>query len=115
MMRLRMLAMLMLSMLTVGPALVADDSDSAEARRRQQAHRRAQKMTRDLITDILDIQLQQLKENGLEKNSVYFEIRDMRNNVDQLVKVEMKAVVDLLTAAQSTTAKEQRQEKMRLA
>ena len=87
--RLRMFAMVMLSLLTVGPALAADDSGRAEARRRQQAHRRAQQMTRELITDILDIQLQQLEENGLGKQSVYFEIRDMRKNVDQLVKVEM--------------------------
>ena len=58
--RLRMFAILMLSVLTVGLALGADDSDRAEALRRQRANRRAQQMARELITDILNIQLQLL-------------------------------------------------------
>ena len=113
--RLRMCSVLMLSILVVGPALAADDTDRAEARRRKQANRRAQQITRDLITDILDIQLQQLKENGLEKKAVYFEINDMRKNIDKLVKTEMRSVVDLLTDAQVAATKKGRKEKMRLA
>ncbi|MBI1901557.1 MAG: hypothetical protein HYS13_10665, partial [Planctomycetia bacterium] len=69
-------------------------------RRKQEAQARAREMTRELISGILDVQLQQLEENGLTDRQIYRDIRTMRQNIDGLVEAEMQKVVELLAEAQ---------------
>ncbi|TWT30935.1 hypothetical protein [Blastopirellula retiformator] len=87
--------------LTCVGTISAQDLNSTTLRRREIAQERAQAMARDLVTSILDIQLRQFEENGLESMPVYLEIKTMRDNVDGLVGSEMQTVVDLLVKAQA--------------
>ncbi len=86
---------------------VASGSKSAEPRtsdamrNKQEAQQRARGMAKELITGILDIQIKQLKENGLDKLPIYAEIVSMRKNIDKLVEAEMLDVVDILIKAQN--------------
>ncbi len=57
-------------------------------------------MARQLIGDILDIQLSQFSENGMEGLPVYGDIRAMRANLDTVCANEMAKVVELLQRAQ---------------
>ncbi len=75
-------------------------------RGKQEAQQRARSMARELISSILEIQLKQLKQNGMEKLPIYGEIETMRQNLDHLVEAEMREVVDLLVKAQSGPAAE---------
>src|SRR4029079_5954957 len=70
-------------------------------RAKQEAQQLARSMARELISSILEIQLAQLKENGLEKLPIYSEISSMRENIDKLVEHEMLGVVEVLVEAQS--------------
>ena len=45
--------------------------------------------------------------NGLQELEIYKEIADMRSSVDELVRTEMRAVVEMLVEAQSLTGAEQ--------
>ena len=69
-------------------------------RQKQQQQQRARELARDLVSGILDVQLQQLEENGLTDRRIYREVRNMRQNIDGLVEAEMLAVVELLLKAQ---------------
>ena len=69
-------------------------------RRKQEAQQRARDMARELVSGILDVQLQQLEENGLTEMTLYKDIRSMRTNIDGLVEAEMLEVVALLEKAQ---------------
>ncbi len=75
-------------------------------RNKQEAQQRARGMAKELISGILDIQLKQLKENGLDKLPIYAEIVSMRKNIDKLVEAEMLDVVDILIKAQNGPAAE---------
>ena len=75
-------------------------------RQKQQSQEKARGLARELVQSVLDIQLRQLKENGMEKVPVYADIRDMRVHVDALVKDQMEAVVELLVKAQDGTKAE---------
>ena len=83
--------------------------DSAALRRKQETQQRARKMARELVSSILDIQLQQLSENGLEDLPLFRDIKNMRVNIDGLVEAEMRQVVDLLIKAQEQSSKEREQ------
>ncbi len=69
-------------------------------RARQEMQLRARDMARELLNGILDMQLKQLEQNGLEKHDIYRDIQNMHRNIDGLVEVEMRDVVDLLVRAQ---------------
>ena len=73
--------------------------DLLELRKKQEAQERANALARDLVLRILDIQMQQLEENGLSEEPFYKDIKEMRNNITKLVKTEMKEVVVLLRGA----------------
>lgn len=81
-------------------AAPGNESEAATLRRKQDAQQKARLLTRELVSSILDVQLQQLKENGLEELPIYGEIQMMRKNINQLVDAEMQKVVDLLVKAQ---------------
>lgn len=74
--------------------------DADALRRKQDAQERARDMARQLVTGILDVQLQQLEENGLKELPLYRDIALMRKNIGALVAKEMEQVVELLVKAQ---------------
>ena len=76
--------------------------DPAALRNKQDAQQRARLMTKELITNVLDIQIQQLEENGLEEMTLFKDIKSMRGNIDVLVEAQMSQVVEVLTKAQPT-------------
>ncbi len=77
-------------------------------RRKQEDQQRARTMTRELVGSVLDVQLRQLEDNGLEDMPVYNDIQLMRKNLATVVDGEMVKVVELLTEAQRMPA-DQRQ------
>ena len=70
------------------------------------AQEKARAMAAQLVTGLLDIQLRQLEENGLQDREIYRDIRTMRNNIDELVAQEMKEVVARLVVAQEGSDEE---------
>ncbi|HWA97365.1 MAG TPA: hypothetical protein VG713_02690, partial [Pirellulales bacterium] len=83
----------------------ADDAPPATIdihllRRKQQAQQRARDLARDLVSRMLDVQLQQLEENGLDDLPLYRDVRQMRTHIDGLVEAEMNDVVTMLVLAQ---------------
>ncbi len=67
--------------------------DLGPQRRRQT---QVQKMARELVDDVLQVQLQQLAENRLEKHPWYADAEAMRRHLDELIHGEMQQVVELL-------------------
>src|SRR5437868_274936 len=59
------------------PATFAQSLDTPVLRRRQEAQERAREATRELVSSILDIQLQQLSENGLQEMPVFRDVQAM--------------------------------------
>ena len=78
-------------------SLRADETGIAQRRRTQQA---TVEIARGLIGQVLDVQLLQFSENGLQSLPVFTDIRDMRSNLDQVADKDMRNVIDLLTKAQ---------------
>src|SRR5262249_54239535 len=73
--------------------------DTDALRRKQDAQERARDMARQLVSGILEVQLQQLEENGLKDLPVYREIAGMKKNIGALVEKEMEKAVELLVKA----------------
>jgi len=80
--------------------------DSDALRRKQDAQERARDMARQLVTGILDVQLQQLEENGLKDLPLYRDIASMKKNIGALVDKEMEQAVEMLVKAQRGTETE---------
>ena len=57
-------------------------------------------MARELVSGMLDVQLKQLEQNGLQKLDLYHDIQTMRKHIDGLVEAEMRDVVAILVQAQ---------------
>lgn len=74
---------------------------AAALRRKQEVQQKARTMTRELVSGVLEIQLQQLEENGLTEMPLYQEIAAMRKNLSTLVDKEMEEVVTVLVRAQT--------------
>jgi alanyl-tRNA synthetase len=72
----------------------------------EQAQKRATDVARGLVANMLDLQLRQLRENGLENSQLGRDVRLMRDEIDTLVKQEMQDVIALLVKAQEVTPKE---------
>ena len=72
-----------------------------------QRQQQAQQLAAQLVSGVLDLQLRQLKENGLDHLPVYAEIHSMRHNIHQLVDHEMRQVVERLTYADRAAGKTQ--------
>src|ERR1700676_3959379 len=83
------------------PAGAAESPLSTDAlRAKQEAQLRARDMARELVSGILDEQLKQLEQNGLQKLDLYRDIQTMRKHIDGLVEAEMRDVVEILVHAQ---------------
>jgi len=63
---------------------------------------------RDLVRDVLDVQLQQFRDNNLTSHPWYGEIRSMRDHLDEMVNTRMKEVVDILEKAEGSSNAGQR-------
>jgi len=91
-----------LCLLMVGP--VNGQSDNLrDLRRQQQVQERAQSLTRQLVSQVLDLQASQLRQNGLTEAPIYQDIEQMSNNLDELIQNEMQGVVKYLVDAQQQT------------
>ena len=91
-------AMFSLAARTVSPAESPLSPDAL--RGKQEAQQRARDMARELVSGILDVQLKQLEQNGLQKLDLYRDIQTMRKHIDGLVEAEMRDVVAILVKAQ---------------
>jgi hypothetical protein len=101
------LALLLAALLV--PASAVRSADNASLRRRQDAQERAREMARQLVSGILEVQLQQLEENGLKELPLYREIAGMRRSIGALVDNEMERAVGLLVDAQRGSPQEREQ------
>ncbi len=90
-------------------ALNAQTLPAEQARKQEQVQRQVQAMARELVGSVLDLQLQQLKENGLTSHPWYGEIRNMQTHLDDMIKAEMPAVLALLTKTAKGTEAERQQ------
>ena len=86
--------------LIIGSVSLALAAPDQELRSRQEAQQRARTMAKELVSSVLEVQLQQLEENGLKELPLYRDIEGMRENLSKLVDAEMAQVVDLLAKAQ---------------
>src|SRR4051812_44207107 len=81
------------SSLVYTPPGSAAELTGAALRRKQQTQQRARAMARELVSSMLDVQLQQLEENGMADLPLHKDIANMRTNIDGLVEAEMREVV----------------------
>jgi hypothetical protein len=84
--------------------LAADEGDLVRQRLRQQEQ--AQAIAEELVASVLDTQLLQLSENGLQSSLVYRDVQEMRGQLSSLAEHEMPQIVELLAAAQSAPVAE---------
>ncbi len=63
---------------------------------REQIEQQATDVARQLVGEVLDVQLQQFRDNNLTSHPWYAEIRSMRDHLDALVSRQMKEVVEIL-------------------
>ncbi|HEX3997630.1 MAG TPA: hypothetical protein VHX65_03670 [Pirellulales bacterium] len=75
-------------------------------RARQELQQRARDLARELVGNMLDVQLKQLEQNGLQKLEIYRDIQTMRKHIDSLVEADMREVVALLVKAQQADPKD---------
>ena len=83
------------------PSAGAQTINQDELRRKQETQQRAAELARELVKNLLDVQMQQLEENGLTDRPLYRDVKTMRENIDGLVEAEMTEVVGLLLRAQA--------------
>ena len=67
---------------------------------------RAQSLARDMLTNLLDSNLQQLRENLLTTTPLYQDLKTLRDRMNELANEDMADVVDLLTRSLSATGPE---------
>jgi hypothetical protein len=87
-------------------SLTAVAAEPDALRSKQQLHDKARLLARELVTGVLDVQLRQLRENGLDKQPVFGDIQGMRAHVDNLLNDQMQDVVELLVRAQQGSREE---------
>ncbi|GAA4437090.1 hypothetical protein [Bremerella cremea] len=105
-----MMRSIFLSLIFLAPAITmpaftplvsdAQEIDSAALRRKQYTQQQAQALTRRLVSQVLDLQAAQLRQNGLVEVPIYNDILQMRENLDELIGNEMQGVVQKLVEAQ---------------
>ncbi|MEW4455715.1 hypothetical protein AB1L30_23810 [Bremerella sp. JC817] len=105
-----MMRSIFLSLIFLAPAVTmpaftplvsdAQEIDSAALRRKQYTQQQAQALTRRLVSQVLDLQAAQLRQNGLVEVPIYNDILQMRENLDELIGNEMQGVVQKLVEAQ---------------
>ncbi|PQO42629.1 hypothetical protein [Blastopirellula marina] len=83
-------------------SLLGQDTDAGSLRRKQYTQQQAQNLTRQLVSQVLDLQAAQLRQNGLTEVPIYSDILQMRENLDELIRNEMQGVVQKLVIAQQS-------------
>ncbi|HVC94901.1 MAG TPA: hypothetical protein VND64_14495 [Pirellulales bacterium] len=73
------------------------------------AREHAHLTTRELVISVLDVQLRQLRENGLESLPLYHDMSVMHDNIDGLIEAEMREAVETLCTAQQAAPAEREQ------
>ena len=76
---------------------------SEQMAQRARAQQQTQWMAEQLVVGILDVQLQQLRENGLQHLPVFIDIVAMRANLNRLTDEQMQAVMKSLAEAQTSS------------
>ena len=89
--------------LLVPAALAAQTLETDSLLRRQETQKRVRLTAREMVSEILDVQLLQLEENGMETTDLYRDIRTMRGSIDGLVEAAMPQVLELLSRVQSAS------------
>jgi len=85
-------------------------SDAArETARRRAAQQQVRELAKRLVGEQLDLQMLQLRENGLDNLPLYAELAEMRANLDALVETHMQAVVALLNRLQAGDGVDERE------
>lgn len=100
------LSLVMTASMVLPPVATAQDTDVSQLRRKQYIQQQAQALTRQLVSQVLDLQAAQLKQNGLTEVPIYNDILQMRENLDELISNEMQGVVQKLILAQEVQGKE---------
>ena len=89
------LALLLAVVAPVG-AQVPQTVSGERLKHREQIEQQATDVARQLVGEVLDVQLQQFRDNNLTSHPWYAEIRSMRDHLDALVSRQMKEVVEIL-------------------
>ncbi|MDA0285505.1 MAG: hypothetical protein O3B86_19345, partial [Planctomycetota bacterium] len=89
----------------------ANAVDKIALRRKQIDQQRARAMAQKLVSSAIDLQINQLEDNGLTDLPIYKEIRSMRGNIGELVEAEMADVVTMLLDAQQLDSAAERDSK----
>lgn len=88
----------------VSVAATPSDAPQPSATQKQVVQERVRQMARQLIAGVLDVQMIQLKENGLQSLPLFAELASMRRRLDELVDRDMSAVAALLSQAEAAPA-----------
>ena len=79
----------------------SDTPPQPSAAQKQVVQERVRAMARQLVAGVLDVQMTQLKENGLQALPLFAEIVSMRRRLDELVDRDMADVVTILSRAEA--------------
>lgn len=96
----RLVPLSIFALLLLASTLWSQGPDASNLRRKQFTQQQAQALTRQLVSQVLDLQAAQLKQNGLTEVPLYQDIVQMRGNLDHLIREEMQGVVQRLIDAQ---------------
>ena len=69
-------------------AAVASGQEPGELARKQKAQEKARALARELVGGVLEIQVRQLAENGLDKLPIHDEIADMKTNIAAVIDAD---------------------------
>ena len=84
--------------------LPAQTRPSDQLAHKQETQNQVREMAHQLVSGILDLQLQRLEENGMQSRDMYRDVRAMRENIEVLVRTEMPEVIELLGGQQAVQA-----------
>jgi hypothetical protein len=90
----------------IGVAGPAAGAEPAPWQHKQQIQQRVRGMARELVGGVLAVQVQQLRENGLEGLPIYAEIGQMQQHLDLLVDTEMGSLLEVLARADAAPAEQ---------
>ena len=90
---------LTLFLMTLSGVVRSEALPADKLRQQQRVQQQVHDMAERLAAEVLDLQLQQLRENNLVAHPYYVEIARMRDHLDELVTNEMSDVIALLEEA----------------
>ncbi|MCP3917497.1 MAG: hypothetical protein GY711_18285, partial [bacterium] len=88
---------LLLPLVSTHPAIA--QADRAVVREYAQRQERAKALTERLISRLIDLHLQRMRDNGLTDLPLYEELSSMRDRVDEIAGRHMPRVQEMLAAA----------------